>query len=203
MYQRKFHTSKTCLSIDVSERGIFFVIAPVDDSGIKLNGKAPFKWAEAITCKMSVEELIELNYVLKVFWGFEQYRVQIEGSSDFLNLIGIDAYNELVKSRFPSRFDKTGKLIKEYKNYLFFHSYTKSEETSSTQMGFFLYEDRLAFSAFKASQKLYLPITQFSALAISKYFDWVINLSYSYGFYKKTDEGSIVNLDGSNEMEGF
>lgn len=83
MFKETFYSSKTALSLETNERGIFLVIADVTSE--TKNGMPTFNWKESKTCLLSEQELLELKNVISVFYGYSTYRIPTYNDASLLN----------------------------------------------------------------------------------------------------------------------
>src|SRR5688500_17683473 len=101
IYQQKWYSLKTCLKIELNNEGTFFELAEINQ-GIKKNGMSTFNWKESAKVKWNISELTLLSFVLKVWFGFEDFRVKVEDSDYLQAMSGPGCFSLLISSFFPT-----------------------------------------------------------------------------------------------------
>lgn len=164
IHEQKFYSLKTCLKVVLSNDGTFFEIAGKSPD-TKKNGMYVFEWDKTLSVKFNISELCLLSFALKVFFGFDEYRVKVEDSEYLEAMSGPGAFVQMIPAFFPnSEFN--------IKNKTFYFTHKQPGKKAVTT-GLAYYKGKLYFSI-NSYMNMSFPVTQLEVLRLIEFIDWII-----------------------------
>ena len=188
IYQQKFYSLRTCMKIELNDGGTFFELSEVNQAQ-KKNGMATFKWDESAKVKFSVSELCLLSFVLKVYFGFEEFRLRIEDSEYLQGMSGPGAFSEMIKSFFPTN------TYNQDKNTFFFTHKAKREGAKATSTGFAVSQGKIYFNI-SGVKRISFPVNQLEVLRMIQFIDWIVSKRFEMACFQipsNEDEASTFS----------